>query len=70
MSSRTARSIPTTEGLLFDGADPFDGLLDPSVVKRMWREHLSAARDHSVFLWGLMMLALWRRTSVMETRPA
>ena len=61
---------PMTEGLLFDGTDPFDGLLDPAVVKRMWREHLSAARDHSVFLWGLMMLALWRRTSVMETRPA
>ncbi|MDF3018711.1 MAG: Asparagine synthetase [Steroidobacteraceae bacterium] len=61
---------PMTEGLLFNGTDPFDGLLDPAVVRRMWREHLSAARDHSVFLWGLMMLALWRRTSVMETRPA
>ena len=61
---------PMTEDLLFNGTDPFDGLLDPAVVKRMWREHLSAARDHSVFLWGLMMLALWRRTSVMETRPA
>jgi asparagine synthase (glutamine-hydrolysing) len=61
---------PMTEGLLFNGTNPFDGLLDPAVVRRMWREHLSAARDHSVFLWGLMMLALWRRTSVMETRPA
>ena len=55
---------PMTESLLFDGSKPFEGMLDTAIVKRMWQEHLSAARDHSVFLWGLMMFALWRRTSV------
>jgi len=27
--------------------------------KRVWTEHQNGARDHSVFLWGLMMFGLW-----------
>jgi len=60
---------PMTESLLFDASRPFAGLLDERVVRRMWQEHLGAARDHSVFLWGLMMLSLWQRTRTLESRP-
>jgi asparagine synthase (glutamine-hydrolysing) len=52
---------PMAESLLFDAQRPFGGVLDERVVKTMWDEHVSAKRDHSVFLWGLMMLSLWRR---------
>lgn len=37
--------------------------LRPQALRKMWSEHLSGARDHSVFLWGLMMLGMWQRTS-------
>jgi hypothetical protein len=30
---------------------------------------LSEARDHSVFLWGLMMLGLWETTSAAPASP-
>lgn len=33
--------------------------LDRAVLSGLWQEHLSGSRDHSVFLWGLMMLGLW-----------
>ena len=58
-----------TESLLFDAARPFAGMLDEGVVRRMWQEHLGGARDHSVFLWGLMMLSLWQRTRQLGSRP-
>jgi len=58
------------ESLLFDAARPFAGVLDERVIKSMWQEHQSGARDHNVFLWGLMMLSLWRRTNVLGSRPA
>jgi asparagine synthase (glutamine-hydrolysing) len=28
-------------------------------IERMWGEHLNGSRDHSVFLWAVMMLELW-----------
>lgn len=37
--------------------------LQPNYLKRVWREHLSGARDHSVFLWGLMMLGMWQKVT-------
>jgi len=52
---------PMAESLLFDAGRPFAGVLNDGVIRTMWNEHQSAARDHSVFLWGLMMLSLWRR---------
>jgi asparagine synthase (glutamine-hydrolysing) len=57
---------PMAESLLFDASAPFAGVLDTRVVRSMWQEHQSAARDHSVFLWGLMMLALWSKTSAAQ----
>lgn len=38
-------------------------LLNSETLKRLWSEHQSGARDHSVLLWGLVMLSLWDRTS-------
>jgi hypothetical protein len=35
-------------------------VLEMSEVRRMWNEHLSGSRDHHVFLWGLLMLGLWK----------
>ncbi|HVW69849.1 MAG TPA: asparagine synthase (glutamine-hydrolyzing) [Steroidobacteraceae bacterium] len=35
-------------------------VLEMGEVRRMWREHLSGSRDHHVFLWGLLMLGLWK----------
>jgi asparagine synthase (glutamine-hydrolysing) len=61
---------PMAESLLFDAGRPFAGVLNDRVVRSMWDEHVSATRDHSVFLWGLMMLSLWRRNSVAGPRPA
>jgi asparagine synthase (glutamine-hydrolysing) len=61
---------PLAESLLFDSRRPFEGALDQGVVRSMWEQHQSAARDHSVFLWGLMMLSLWQRTRELGARPA
>ncbi|MBW8076576.1 MAG: asparagine synthetase B, partial [Gallionella sp.] len=38
-------------------------MLRPQIVRKLWAQHLSGARDHSVFLWGLMMLTLWQQSS-------
>lgn len=35
-------------------------------LEKLWREHLSGTRDHSVFLWGIVMLSLWHRTSSLQ----
>jgi asparagine synthase (glutamine-hydrolysing) len=52
---------PLAESLILDRNRFFMDYLDEQRVRHMWREHLSEARDHSVFLWGLMMLGLWER---------
>ncbi len=50
---------PMAEELLFRPGERYSGVLHESAVRQLWREHLDESRDHSVFLWGLMMLALW-----------
>lgn len=34
-------------------------VLNRKELQKMWRQHQTGARDHSVFLWALMMLGLW-----------
>ncbi|MGH8211489.1 MAG: hypothetical protein ACREU6_18205, partial [Steroidobacteraceae bacterium] len=58
------------EDLLFGRNQLLAEALDRSALERLWREHSSASRDHSVFLWGLMMFGLWEKTSkVPHSRP-
>ena len=52
---------PLAESVIFEGNRFFMNMLDDKYVRKMWREHMSEARDHSVFLWGLMMLGMWER---------
>jgi asparagine synthase (glutamine-hydrolysing) len=49
-------AVNASDGLAAD-------VLKRSVVERLWREHASGARDHSAFLWGLVMLGLWERAT-------
>ena len=58
---------PMTEGLLFDEGSPVLNWLDRTALRRTWTEHLSGHRDHSVFIWGAMMFALWQQ---QRDRPA
>ena len=46
--------------ILKNGAFPHE-FLRKDRLKRVWYEHLSGSRDHSVFLWGLIMLDLWAK---------
>jgi asparagine synthase (glutamine-hydrolysing) len=61
---------PLAESIILDRNRFFSNVLDGQKVKQMWQEHLSESRDHSVFLWGLMMLGMWEQTSVMSASPA
>lgn len=38
------------------------GILEEKRVGSLWKEYLDGSRDHSVFLWGVMMLGLWQRS--------
>jgi asparagine synthase (glutamine-hydrolysing) len=38
-------------------------VLDHAAIRELWAQHLNRSRDHSVFFWGLLMLALWERSA-------
>lgn len=42
-----------------DNSNIIQNYLNRSFLDRLWNEHQSKAMDHSVLLWGLMMLGLW-----------
>ncbi len=44
---------------VFSANSIISDVLEKRELKRIWHEHQSGSRDHSVFLWGLMMLKLW-----------
>jgi asparagine synthase (glutamine-hydrolysing) len=50
---------PLAEGLIFDTRRSYAPLLEQRKIRQLWTEHLAGARDHSVFIWALMMLGLW-----------
>ena len=52
---------PIAEPIVFDKQGLIAQVLDKAELNRLWQEHQSGARDHHVFLWGLMMLGLWER---------
>jgi asparagine synthase (glutamine-hydrolysing) len=45
---------------LFD-SESHDGLLDPTVVAQLWKEHQSEKRDFSRPLWTILMFRMWQR---------
>jgi asparagine synthase (glutamine-hydrolysing) len=50
------------ESMLFDGNSLLSVLLRKKAVTKLWEEHQSRSRDHSVLLWGFLMLSLWEQT--------
>jgi asparagine synthase (glutamine-hydrolysing) len=51
---------PMTEALLFGANSPVADWLDRRALRNTWQEHLGGHRDHSVFVWGVVMFALWQ----------
>ena len=49
------------EELLEPGAMRADGWLDPDVVQRRWRDHLSGRRDSTPAIWAILMFQAWLR---------
>jgi asparagine synthase (glutamine-hydrolysing) len=37
-------------------------------LRNIWQEHLKGQRDHSVFLWSIVMLDMWEENVFKETR--
>ena len=43
------------------------GMLDATVVARLWREHLAGRRNHQHVLWALLMFEAWRERWQIST---
>lgn len=56
--------------LLFSKTARARGYFVPSQVRRLWDGHQRGVRNHSHQLWALMMLELWHRLFIDETRDA
>jgi asparagine synthase (glutamine-hydrolysing) len=60
---------PLTEELIFDRRSIVASVLETAALRTLWVEHQNRSRDHSVVLWGLMMLGLWERTRSLAVAP-
>jgi asparagine synthase (glutamine-hydrolysing) len=58
---------PWAEDLLAESALRRQGLLDPSPVRRIWRQHLAGWADHGDLLWALLMFQAWRHANKAAT---
>lgn len=52
------------EEIIFDQNRDVLTMLCRDKVRKLWDEHQSQAMDHSVLLWGLMMLGLWEENNL------
>jgi len=52
---------PIAEQAVFNTNSLIADVLKREELQKIWREHQLGSRDHSVFLWGLMMLGLWEK---------
>jgi asparagine synthase (glutamine-hydrolysing) len=60
---------PMAEDVVFERNGIVADTLDTKVLRDMWKQHQNKSRDHSVFLWGLMMLGLWEKTGNRTSLP-
>jgi asparagine synthase (glutamine-hydrolysing) len=52
---------PWAEDLLSPSSLAAEGLLDPTIVRRRWADHLSGRRHSTPALWAVLMLQAWLR---------
>jgi asparagine synthase (glutamine-hydrolysing) len=52
---------PWAEDLLDPAAMNAEGLFDPAIVQRRWRDHLSGRRDSTPAMWSILMFQAWLR---------
>ncbi len=52
---------PMVEQAVFKKTGLAADTLKRNELMKIWHEHQSSHRDHSVFLWGIMMLDLWEK---------
>ncbi|MEZ5654133.1 MAG: asparagine synthase (glutamine-hydrolyzing) [Burkholderiaceae bacterium] len=52
------------EAWLFASNGPLRDLFEDAVLRRVWAEHQSGARDHHVLLWAAMMFVVWHEQCV------
>ena len=50
---------PLAAEVIFSSNSIISDVLRREQLQGIWDQHQSGVRDHSVFLWGLMMLGLW-----------
>jgi len=53
---------PWAEELLDPSAMRADGWLDPDIVQRRWRDHVSGRRDSTPAIWSILMFQAWLRS--------
>ncbi len=51
------------------GDSSLHDFFDPPVIRQLWEEHQSCARDHSTLLWSLLMFDLWHKTFMDKKLP-
>jgi asparagine synthase (glutamine-hydrolysing) len=49
------------ESTIFEKSFLLTTLIERTMLRRIWEEHQSGSRDHSVLLWGFMMLGIWEQ---------
>ena len=52
---------PWAEELLDPARMAAEGMFDPAIVQRRWRDHLAGQRDSTPALWAVLMFQAWHR---------
>lgn len=61
---------PMVEDTVFAEGSFLRDFLRIEQIKKMWHEHLSGSRDHSVFLWSVLMLDRWAKCHLGRQVPS
>jgi len=60
---------PMAQDIIFRRGSLISDVFRRHELRRIWKEHQSGTRDHSVFLWGLIMLGLWQQNYYDSPTP-